>query len=152
MWFSDLPPQEEEALEGHRKLVNELMRLVLKEQLFTFVTGGIIEQPNGESSPMAGTNNVSERDLREPSKDRNIGRGSKTSNGGRRRTVLKSVLGSLRLYLSEFSLENIIEEVKHWANDGKSCFHNLLERMKLPPPEAPILDALFPDTKATKAA
>ena len=44
MWFADLPPQEEEALDGYRKLVNELMRLLLNRQLFTFVTGGIIEQ------------------------------------------------------------------------------------------------------------
>ncbi len=152
MWFADLPPQEEEALDGYRKLINELMRLLLDRQLFTFVTGGIIEQPNGESSPMAGTNNESERDLRESSKDRHIGRGSKTSNGGRRRTILKSVLGSLRLYLSDFTLDSIIEEVKRWATEGKSCFRDLLERMKLPPPEASILDALFADTKATKAA
>ena len=152
MWFADLPPQEEEALDGYRKLVNELMRLLLNRQLFTFVTGGIIEQPNGESSPMAGTNNESERDLRDPSKDRNIGRGSKTSKGGRRRTVLKSVLNSVRLYLSDFTLDSIIEEVRRWEMAGKSCFRNLLERMKLPPPEASILDALFPDTKATKAA
>jgi transposase len=151
MWFADLPPQEEEALDGYRKLVNELMRLVLNRQLFTFVTGGIIEQPNGESSPMAGTNNESERDLRDPSKDRNTGRGSKTSKGGRRRTVLQSVLGSLRLYLSDFTLGTIIEEVQDWATAGKSCFSNLLERMKLPPPEASILDALFPDTKPSTA-
>ena len=63
LWAADLPP-----LEGpdndYRLLVNEVMRLMLARQLFTFVTAEPVEQPNGDSQPVAGTNNEAERTLR----------------------------------------------------------------------------------------
>ncbi len=63
LWFAELPP-----LEGpdndYRLLANELMRLMLARQLFTFVTAAPVLQPNGETRPVAGTNNESERTLR----------------------------------------------------------------------------------------
>ena len=152
MWFSDLPPQDEEALDDYRRLVNELMRLSLQGQLFTFVVGGDVEQPNGESSLLAGTNNESERELRGPATDRKTGRGSKTAAGARRRTVLGSVLGSLRLYLTEFTLSSVLGEINSWAAAGTSCFSDLLQRLKLPPPEASVLNSLYPNINSAKTA
>lgn len=144
MWVAELPPQEEEALDDYRKLVNELMRLMLNQQLFTFVTGETVEQPNGEKSAMAGTNNEAERTLRNPATARDTGRTNKTARGAKRRTVIESVLESLRVYLPSFTFSSVLNEVQRWSQEGKSCFTKLLEKLQLPPPETSILDALFP--------
>ena len=39
MWAAELPPHQEGAIEDYRLLCNELMRLLLDQQLFVFVTG-----------------------------------------------------------------------------------------------------------------
>ena len=63
MWLADLPPME--GLENdYRLLVDELMRLMLREELFTFVTAKPTTQPNGTTKPVDGTNNEAERTLR----------------------------------------------------------------------------------------
>jgi len=151
MWCAELPPQEEEALDDYRKLVNELMRLMLDQQLFTFVTGEAVEQPNGETSPMAGTNNEAERTLRGAAIARKTGRTSKTTQGAKRQTVIESVLESLRVYLPCVTLRSMLEEVRRWSLQGKSCFTELLERLKLPPPETSVLGALFPPPAPTES-
>ena len=144
MWVAELPPQEEAALDDYRKLANELMRLMLGKQLFTFVTGGTVKQPNGETSAMAGTNNEAERTLRGAANARKTGRTSKSTRGAKRRTITESVLESLRVHLPKFTLSTILDEIQRWADHGRSCFTELLEKLKLPPPQASILDALFP--------
>lgn len=151
MWIAELPPQEEEALDEYRKLVNELMRLMLSEQLFTFVTGETVEQPNGETSAMAGTNNEAERTLRGAATARITGRTNKTAQGAKRRTVIESVLESLRVYLSSFTLSTVLDEVRRWSQEGKSCFTKLLEKLKLPPPQTSILNILFPTPPASES-
>src|SRR5436309_12819644 len=56
MWRVELPPLE--GLEDdYRLLVNEVMRLLLAEELFTFVTAKAVEQPNGESQTVVGKHN-----------------------------------------------------------------------------------------------
>jgi len=149
MWIEELPPQEDEARDDYRKLANELMRLRRTDQLFTFVTGGIIQQPNGETSVMAGTNNEAERTLRSAANARKTGRTSKTLQGAKRRTVIESVLESLRVHLPEFTLTGILDEIANWSETGRSCFRDLLQRLKLPPPETGVLKALFPPPAAT---
>ena len=144
MWVAELPPQEEAALDDYRKLANELMRLMLGKQLFTFVTGGTVKQPNGETSAMAGTNNEAERTLRGAANARKTGRTSKSTRGAKRRTITESVLESLRVHLPKFTLSTILDEIQRWADHGRSCFTELLEKLKLSPPQASILDALFP--------
>ena len=147
MWIQELPPQEDEALDDYRKLANELMRLRHTEQLFTFVTGDTVEQPNGETSVMAGTNNEAERTLRSAATARKTGRTSKTLQGAKRRTVIESVLESLRVYLPEFTLGNVLKEIETWCGRGRSCFSDLLKRLKLPPQQR-VLEALFPPSPA----
>jgi hypothetical protein len=151
IWVAELPPQEEEALDNYRKLANELMRLMLAQQLFTFVTGGSVAQPNGESSAMSGTNNEAERSLRGAANARKTGRTSKTTRGAKRRTVTESVLESLRVHLPTFTLSSILTEIERWSENGRSCFTELLEKLKLPPPKTSILDALFPPLPPSKA-
>ena len=143
MWAADLPP-----LEGpdndYRLLANELMRLMLAKQLFTFVTTPPVQQPNGERRTVGATNNESERTLRSPAQARDTGRTNKTTAGARRQTILTSVLQSLRLYLPTFTLATMIAEVQRWVEQGRSCFAKLLKKLKLHLPDHSVLDRVLP--------
>jgi transposase len=143
MWTLELPPLEDGPENDYRLLVNEVMRLMLAKQLFTFVTAEAAPQPNGVSQPVAGTNNEGERTLRNPAQARDTGRTSKTLVGARRQTIIVSVLESLRLYLPKFTLASAIEEINHWWQAGQSCFTKLLKKMKLQPSTDSILDKVM---------
>jgi hypothetical protein len=142
-WDMDQPPLQGLA-NDFRLLINEVMRLQMEEQLFTFVTAAPAVQPNGTSQPVAGTNNESERTLRSKAEARKTGRTNKTVVGARRQTIIVSVLESLRLYLPKYTLKSIIDEIENWRKSGKSCFTRLLNKMKLPCPTTTILDKLLP--------
>jgi transposase len=144
MWALELPPLEDGPENDYRLLVNEVMRLMLAKQLFTFVTAEPAAQPNGASQPVAGTNNEAERTLRNPAEARNTGRTSKTLVGARRQTIIVSVLESLRLYLLKFTLATVIKEINGWWQAGQSCFTKLLKKMKLKPSAESILDKVMP--------
>ncbi len=112
-------PSGEEAPPGtapHERdfinLVNELIRLLLAEELFTFVLVPEVEP----------TNNSSERRLRNPAQERKAGRTSKTAAGAHGRSVVVSVLESLRVNLEKFTLPNVLEEVGRWMVEGISLF------------------------------
>jgi len=94
--------------------------------------------------PVAGTNNESERTLRGPAEARKTGRTNKTPRGARRQTVLTSVLESLRLQLSDFTLSSVVEETGRWTSRRRSCFSDLMQKLKLPRPEKSILQTLLP--------
>jgi hypothetical protein len=113
--------------------VNELLRLMEDEELFTFVI----------HPEVPGTNNESERSLRDVAADRKTGRTNKSLAGARRRTVLTSVLESLRLLLAEFTLEPVVKEVSGWLADGCSRFRKPLQTLSRPPPENSPLDSLL---------
>jgi hypothetical protein len=130
--------------DGYRLLVNEVMRLLLAAELFTFVTAKAVEQPNGEMQTVSGTNNEAERTLRNPATARKTGRTNKTINGARRQSIVMSVLESLRLYLATFTLANVIEEVQSWLASGRSCFAELLQTLGLAQPKQSVLDQLLP--------
>ena len=143
MWYESLPPLKGLA-DDYRLLVNEIMRLMIAEQLFTFVTAKPVEQPNGATQPVGGTNNEAERTLRNPAMARRTGRTSKTVKGARRQTILMSVLESLKLYLTTFTLSNVIAEVQGWVETGRSCFEELVEKLGLDQAEESILDQVLP--------
>jgi hypothetical protein len=143
MWIQELPPLEGPQ-DDYRLLVNELMRLMLTKELFTFVLAKPVEQPNGETKPVSGTNNEAERTLRGPAEARKTGRTSKTMKGARRQTILTSVLQSLRLYLPTFTLPSVIEEVKRWLEAGRSCFAALVKKLKLQPSQESVLEYIYP--------
>jgi transposase len=144
MWALDLPPLEEGPENDYRLLVNEVMRVMLDKQLFTFVTAPPPTQPNGTSQPVAGTNNEAERTLRGPAAARDSGRANKSTVGARRQTIIVSVLESLRVYLKTFTLNSIMAEIERWHRAGQSCFRKLLNKMKLRPPAQSTLDTLLP--------
>jgi hypothetical protein len=108
----EAPPGTKPHERGFINLVNELMRLLMAEELFTFVLVPEVEA----------TNNSSERRLRNPAQERKAGRTSKTAAGAHRRSVLVSVLESLRANLEKFTLASVLEEVGRWMNEGISLF------------------------------
>lgn len=93
-------------------LVHELLRLLLEGELFTFVLHPEVEP----------TNNRTERLLRGPALDRKAGRTSRTAAGAHRRSVIVSVLESLRANLEQFTLAAVLEEVSRWMHEGISRF------------------------------
>jgi hypothetical protein len=149
VWAAELPPGEGPE-DDYRRLCNELMRVMLAEQLFTFVTAEPVQKPNGQTLPVSGTNNEAERTLRSPAQARNTGRTNKTVPGARRQTVIVSVLESLRQHLSTFTLSSVIAEIRHWLETGRSCFARLAEKLRLtaagfPTNDRPsLLDRLLP--------
>ncbi|MDQ1242661.1 MAG: hypothetical protein QG550_1913 [Pseudomonadota bacterium] len=143
IWMAELPPLEGPD-DDYRLLCNELMRLMLDRQLFTFVTAAPVKLPAGEAQPVAGTNNEAERTLRSAATARKTGRTSKTLRGARRQTVLVSVLESIRQQLPTFTLSSVIDEILNWSDAGLSRFSMLLAKLQLTPPATPILDRLLP--------
>src|SRR5204862_1373958 len=128
----------------YRLLVNEIMRLWLAQELFQFVTAKPVQQPNGATKPVDGTNNEAERTLRGPAQGRDTGRTSKTLAGARRQTILTSVLESLRLYLPTFTLASVLAEIERWVDVGRSCFADLVEKLNLTAAEESVLDRVLP--------
>jgi len=143
IWLENLSPVEGLA-NDYRLLAGEVVRLMVVQELFTFVTAKPVKQPNGEIHPVGATNNEAERTLRSPAEARKTGRTNKTLVGARRQTVLTSVLQSLRLYLPTFTLGSVIAEVHRWMEAGRSCFTELLETLKIPSPEQAVLDGVLP--------
>ena len=105
--------REMDGVEGdYRRLVNEIMRLMLAEELFVFVTTAGVD----------GNNNASERELRDDALRRRTGRTNKTAKGAGRQTIITSVLRTLSKQLSRFTLGSVIAEIRRWAVHGRSCF------------------------------
>ena len=94
-------------------LVNELARLREAKELFTFVL---------HPELLDATNNSTERDIRGDAIDRDAGRTNKTPAGAKRRSVIASVLESLRASLPAFTLRTVLAEVLRWMREGKSLF------------------------------
>ena len=68
------------------------------------------------------TNNLSERNLRSSAQDRKANRTNKTATGAHRRSVIVSVLESLRANLEVFTLSSVLQEVQRWLAEGRSLF------------------------------
>jgi uncharacterized coiled-coil protein SlyX len=110
---TEMKPHEQDFF----NLLNELVDRMLDEELFTFVLVPGVEP----------TNNLSERLQRNPAQDREAGRTSKTAAGAHRRSVIVSVLESLRANLEEFTLPSVLNEIHRWMADGISLFRKQWE-------------------------
>ena len=143
MWSAELPKLAG-AEDDYRLLCNELMRLMLNQQLFTFVTVPAVETPSGVAHPVNGTNNEAERTLRTPAGCRDTGRTNKAPSGTRRQSIIVSVFESLRNFIERLTLKNVIDEVNRWIKTGQSCFAELVEQLGLRLPDEPILKRVFP--------
>lgn len=111
----DMQPHEREFA----NLAEELLRLSLAEELFTFV---LVPE-------VAPTNNAMERHLRQPAMERKAGRTNKTARGAHRRSVIVSVMESLRANLPQFNLATVLEEVGRWMEQGISLFERQWEAL-----------------------
>jgi len=119
----EMPPHEREFA----NLAEELTQRLFDEELFTFVLYPEVDP----------TNNLAERLQRSPAKDRDAGRTNKTASGARRRSVITSVLESLRVNLSPFTLSNVVEEATRWMREGISLFKQQLQEIN---PSVPALE------------
>jgi transposase len=108
----DVTPDAKPHERDFANLVEELKRLLLDGALFTFVLVPGVEA----------TNNLSERNLRGPAQDREAGRTNQTAKGAHRRSVIVSVLESLRANLETFTLATVLDEVARWMREGASLF------------------------------
>jgi hypothetical protein len=129
--------------DDYRRLTNEIMRLMLARELFTFVTAAPVNGCHGPQR-VAGTNNEAERTLRNPAQARDTGRTSKTPKGARRQTIVHSMLESLRTVLPKYTLATVVAEVLRWTQAGRSCFAKMAAKMRLKPPQTSILDHVLP--------
>jgi hypothetical protein len=138
-------PSPQELAHRRYLLASEVLRLALADELFPFVVTQPVEQPNGASKAVGGTNNEAERANRSPAQARQTGRTSKTLHGARRTSILTSVLESLRLYLVDYTLSHVLEEIQRWQQAGQSCFRAWLEKLKIELPDESVLDQVFPN-------
>ena len=128
-WQDEL---SDEAPTDERDFVNlqkALMRMRSEQELFTFVLVPEVEP----------TNNRSERTFRFTARMRHANQTSKSQWGAQRRSILTSVLLSLRQHLRDFTLEAVVQEVTRWRKAGESLFRAQLAafRAGLPPPRSP---------------
>jgi transposase len=125
-WPCETTPEMKPHERDFTNFVNEIMRLCLAEELFTFVRVPEVEP----------TNNARERDLRNPAMDRKAGRTNQTPAGARRRSVIVSVLESLRANLEQFTFTSVINEVTHWMTKGVSLFQKQWRKLMQTQPAA----------------
>lgn len=125
--FADDSVPSDEAEKDFFKLTHEIVRLLGEDELFTYAIYPEVE----------GTNNESERTLRNPARARDTGQTNKTERGARRRTVTTSVLDSLRLYLPKLNLQAVLKEMRRWQEDGMSCFRRMADSLTIPPRSLP---------------
>ena len=121
--FSETSTPSDDAERDFFNLTHEIVRLLGEDELFTYAI-----HPEAD-----GTNNESERTLRHPAQDRDTGQTNKTVSGARRRTVIASVLDSLRVHLPKLTLHTVLAEINGWCRTGVSCFRRMVDSLKLPP-------------------
>jgi hypothetical protein len=107
---SPVPTTESEKT--FQNLIDELMRLVEREQLFQFML-----DPNVDP-----TNNLSERQLRNSALARKANRTNKTDAGAKRQTNIVSVLESLRRSLPTFNMATVVEQVTNSIQQASRIF------------------------------
>jgi hypothetical protein len=136
---ADTTPPANNVERDFHNLAHELVRLMGAEELFTFV----------RVPDVPGTNNESERTLRNPARNRRTDQTTRSIRGARRRTILTSVLESLRTQLPKFDLRSVLAEVSDWFQSGVSCFGRMIQKLKLPALDHSPLDDLVPLVNST---
>ena len=79
---------------------------------------------------VAPTNNATERLQRNAASERKAGRTSKTAAGAHRRSILVSVLESLRANLEVFTLASVLAEAQRWLAEGLSLFQRQWQELQ----------------------
>ena len=111
-----------ETSKDEREFINLQKRMMRNiDDLFTFVLIPEVEA----------TNNRAERGFRKTAKARNNYQTSKTQKGADRRSVIASVLTSLKQNMEHYTLTSITEEVVRWRTEGISMFEKQLKAIQL---------------------
>ena len=119
---NDKTPPSDDTERDYYNLTHEISRLLIADELFTYAIHPEVD----------GTNNASERQLRQPAQARLTGQTNKTAPGARRRTIITSVLDSLRLHLPQLTLKTVQAELERWQETGQSVFRRLVQTLNLP--------------------
>ena len=101
-------------------LVLELKGLSEAKELFTFVLHPEVEA----------TNNLSERTIRGSVQDRQAGRTNKSGTGAHRRSVIVSILESLKVSLPDVGFSSVVSEVVRRMKEGMSTFAKQWEAIR----------------------
>jgi transposase len=115
---SEMPSHEQIFIRLQNELVNGI------NSLFVFVAHPEVEA----------TNNRSERNVRREAEVRKGGRTSKSISGAKRRGIIMTVLASLNTRFERFTLDHLLNEMKHWAEMGFSTFQAELNKLVNPLP------------------
>lgn len=111
-----------ETPKDFRNFVNLQKRIIKKQKwLFLYVTNKNVDP----------TNNKAEQWFRNTSKSRNNYQTSKTKKWADRRSVITTVLESLKQNLPTFTLESMTSEIKSWMDTWESLFKIQLKHMQL---------------------
>ena len=143
MWLADLPPLEGPE-NDYRLLGDELMRLMLHEQLFTFVTATPTTQPNGMTSPVAGTNNEAERTLRGAARCACNRPDEQDASADAGKPCWSASWNRYGCGCRLHALERAPSSLKRWWATGQSRFEKLVGKLGLTPPKLPVADQLLP--------
>ena len=119
---NDATPPSDDTERDYYSLTHEISRLLIAEELFAYAIHPEVD----------GTNNISERQLRQPAQARLTGQTNKTIPGARRRTIISSVLDPLRLHLPQLTLKAVQAELDRWQETGQSVFRRLVQTLNLP--------------------
>lgn len=110
-----IPKTSDKEWREFLNLQKRMMRNI--NDLFTFVLVPQVEA----------TNNRAERGFRKTAKARNNYQTSKTKRGAQRRSIIASILTSLRQNMPTYTLQSITEEVVRWRTAGVSLFQQQLQ-------------------------
>src|SRR3954466_3118842 len=108
-WQEELSKETPTPERDFVNLQKALMRMKQERELFTFVLVPEVEA----------TNNRSERTLRLTAQMRQANQASNSERGAQRRSILSSVLLSLRQQLPKFTLDGVVREVTRWRIAGE---------------------------------
>jgi hypothetical protein len=112
----------EDTMPAHETTLIRLQNELVDSLACLFV---FVEHPEVEP-----TNNRSERNVRREAEIRKGGRTSKTQTGAKRRSVIMTVLTSLRTRFEKFTLDNLLSEVQRWIVEGRSIFESELAELQ----------------------
>ena len=113
---------DEDTMPAHEATLIRLQNELVDSLACLFV---FVEQPQFEP-----TNNRSERNVRREAEIRKGGRTSKTQTGAKRRSVIMTVLTSLRTRFEKFTLDNLLSEVQRGIVEGRSIFESELAELQ----------------------
>ena len=145
LWALDVPPLEEGPANDYR-LIGQRSHAADAGQATVHVRDGQAGRRSRTAPANRWRARTTKRNARCARPPRPATRAERTRStvGARRQTIIVSVLESLRVYLTTFTLKSIVAEMDRWQRAGRSCFRTMLNKLKQPAPAQSPLDKLLP--------